>query len=149
MSSAIPIVGTMPANPWVGPNNPLNSGVAPIPPGTVQYSLSALQAQFIRDRMVNLGFGVDDVRLGLSVVANGLIDGGGTTDIGSDWDFQGPAVVPSQEQCSCSAAASRLPDCAGYDDGSLTETRSDRQHPRGCNVAQYGCFLVPERNICS
>jgi hypothetical protein len=70
---SVDLVGTTPENPvaWKGPVNfessldaPL---VVPISPSILTYSLSEAQVQFILGRMVDNGFDVSEVRLGMAL----------------------------------------------------------------------------------
>jgi hypothetical protein len=94
---AIGIVGSPGANPWVGPGNLASPQVVPVdqfpliaPSGpTFTYGLTAAQIAFIVARMTQLGFDVNDIRLGLSASANPFGE-----NVRSTFDLQGPAAVP-------------------------------------------------------
>lgn len=106
----IPLVGAFGAvsGDFVGPANLagpelIPTSFVPGPPndvtrGTRTFELTTAQIAFIIGRMIDPtlshNFGVNDVRLGLSVVAEGQFGTDGRTDIGSGWDFQAAAVAP-------------------------------------------------------
>jgi len=87
----IPIVGSPTAATWVGPANLSSPQAVPIGPQTFTYGLTSLQIAFIVDRMTTLGFGVDDVRFGLSAVAFGITSTG-QQDVKQVYDLQGPGT---------------------------------------------------------
>ncbi len=103
----IPIIGTAAAHPWVDPSSPQYGSPQNIliPSGTASFALTTDQIDFITARMA--GLNVNQIRLGLNVIAGGVTETG-TTDIGSTWDFTGP-------RCCCSrtrnGAAARQRHC--------------------------------------
>lgn len=88
---AIAIIGAIPAATWVGPANLPQPQNVPFNSNPV-YSLTPAQIAFIVNRMS--GFTVDQVRFGISTAGIGLYGANLQTDVGLEWDLQGPVATP-------------------------------------------------------
>ena len=87
---AIPLIGAIPAGTFVGPANLGQQNVAfnsnPV------YTLTPAQIAFIVSQMS--GYTVGQVRFGISTAGIGLYGANLQTDIGLEWDLQGPVATP-------------------------------------------------------